>query len=72
MPVYEYKCSRCGAVFEKFVRLFDAEEDKPGCPACDSKETEKMVSNIGPSGDEASGSSSWGSTCGTTPHRTFG
>ncbi len=69
MPVYDYKCSRCGAVFEKFVRAYD-EEDKPHCPICDSPDTQKVVSLVSRAGDDAAGFGDWGYGCGTT--RSFG
>ncbi|MBI4333403.1 MAG: zinc ribbon domain-containing protein [Chloroflexi bacterium] len=62
MPVYEYKCSRCSAVFEKLVRL--SEEDELRCPVCDSAAVEKLVSKVSPLGEEDS--SGWGSSCGTS------
>ncbi|MBR4741278.1 MAG: zinc ribbon domain-containing protein [Desulfovibrio sp.] len=40
MPIYEYGCQKCGHEFEELVM---AEED-PCCPACGSKEVQKMMS----------------------------
>ncbi len=43
MPLYDYKCSRCGTVFERLVRRSDA--DKPQrCPNCGSTETKRVMS----------------------------
>jgi len=69
MPVYEYKCAKCGALFERFVRLFLGE--KPKCPVCGSEETDKVPSTIFAAGSEESGSSSsdFDSSCGV---RSFG
>lgn len=33
MPIYEYKCPKCGKVFEEWVRSADAAPEKQ-CPGC--------------------------------------
>jgi len=43
MPIYEYKCSKCSAVFEALVRG----NEKPVCPECGSKRLKKLVSVFG-------------------------
>jgi putative FmdB family regulatory protein len=45
MPIYEYKCRKCGYKFEELV--FEEREIK--CPKCGSKFLEKLISlpNIG-------------------------
>ena len=43
MPIYEYKCSKCSAVFEALVRG----DEKPACPECGSKRLKKLVSVFG-------------------------
>jgi putative FmdB family regulatory protein len=44
MPIYEYKCQKCGHKFEKLV--FGEEEIK--CPECNSRRIEKLFpSSIG-------------------------
>lgn len=42
MPTYDYKCSDCGRIFEKFHGI----NDTPAvtCPECHSLKTEKQVS----------------------------
>jgi putative FmdB family regulatory protein len=43
MPVYEYKCKKCGERFE--VRLsINSEIDEIPCPRCGTTETEKVYS----------------------------
>ncbi|HBE94925.1 MAG TPA: FmdB family transcriptional regulator, partial [Desulfovibrio sp.] len=40
MPIFEYKCGRCGQEFEELV----FGDDAPACPACGSKKTSKLMS----------------------------
>jgi len=42
MPVYEYKCKKCGYVFEAII-LKQKEEDGLRCPKCEAK-VEKIMS----------------------------
>ncbi len=45
MPVYEYRCSKCGTEFEVMRRM--AEADLPAaCPGCGGK-GEKLISSFG-------------------------
>ncbi|HIE38832.1 MAG TPA: zinc ribbon domain-containing protein [Anaerolineales bacterium] len=46
MPIYEYRCQKCGERFEKFVRSFSAQQTLE-CPRCGSDEVEKAVSLFG-------------------------
>ena len=43
MPIYEYKCQKCSAVFEALVRG----REKPACPDCGSRRLKKLVSAFG-------------------------
>ena len=40
MPIFEYKCKKCGTVFEFLARA----GQKPVCPACKSRRLEKLIS----------------------------
>ncbi len=42
MPIYEYKCSKCGEVFEAFQRISD--EPLTKCKFCNGK-VEKLISH---------------------------
>ena len=42
MPVYDYKCRKCGAEFEKFLRSMAAAASVK-CEKCGSSKVEKMV-----------------------------
>lgn len=41
MPVYEYRCSKCGYRFDKLLRFGEKE---PSCPVCQSSEVKRQVS----------------------------
>ncbi len=43
MPVYEYRCPKCGERFERFVRSISAQAEVV-CPRCGNTEVEKTVS----------------------------
>jgi putative FmdB family regulatory protein len=41
MPIYDFKCKKCGEVFEELCRV----DEKPSCK-CGSLETEKLISSF--------------------------
>lgn len=42
MPIFEYKCKKCGTVFEFLAR----QGQKPSCPSCGGRRLEKLVSTF--------------------------
>ncbi len=42
MPIFEFKCKKCGEVFELLVRA----NEKPACPKCKGKRLEKLISTF--------------------------
>ncbi len=45
MPIYEYRCTKCGRNFEKLRKAQDA--DAPvECPYCQGEETARQVSTF--------------------------
>ena len=42
MPLYEYRCRACENTFELLVRTGDV----PSCPACASRELDKLLSEV--------------------------
>jgi len=64
MPIYEFRCKKCGNVFETLFYSLN-EKRQVVCPACHSKKTEKLMSMFG--GKIGSTSSGAGcSSCSTT------
>ncbi len=43
MPIYEFKCKKCGEEFEQILFASDREE-AVACPVCKSKQTRKLMS----------------------------
>jgi putative FmdB family regulatory protein len=68
MPIYEFKCAKCGREFEELIL---GSKEKPACPACGHKKCDKLLSSFrfgasGRGGDlSASGSGGGGSSCGS-------
>lgn len=46
MPLHDYRCSACGAQFERLVRAGET----PTCPACAGSALERLVSAVAPAG----------------------
>ncbi|MCC7156659.1 MAG: zinc ribbon domain-containing protein [Bryobacterales bacterium] len=49
MPMYEYRCEKCGKTFEKLRRMSDADKDLE-CPDCHSEKVERQVSGFAMTG----------------------
>ena len=45
MPIYEYQCADCGAVFEVMQRISAPAPDK--CPECTGANLKKLISKVG-------------------------
>ena len=43
MPIYEYKCKKCGERFDVY-RLFTANDEKVKCPKCGANRPERQIS----------------------------
>jgi len=44
MPMYEYRCSQCGAAFEKIVSFSQA--DAVPCPQCGHTYVQRRISQV--------------------------
>jgi putative FmdB family regulatory protein len=67
MPVYDYKCRKCGKVFEKFLRTLAA-ADSVQCEKCGSGDVKKLVTCCAISSggkSESSGGSTSSHSCGS-------
>ena len=55
MPLYEFTCRKCGAVFEEILTLAELESGDVNCPECDSSRLERGFSTFstGSSGGQA-------------------
>lgn len=58
MPIYEYKCKKCGHKFSVLQSILARLAVTP-CPECGSKDTERLVSSFG-SGKSSKSCSSGG------------
>ncbi len=56
MPLYEYKCGKCGEVFEQLVSP-GKKDAKVQCPKCNSKTTKRQFSCFAIGSSNAGGSS---------------
>ncbi len=45
VPIYEYRCRKCGEIFEKIQKLNEGEESLT-CPYCGGKKPEKILSSF--------------------------
>ncbi len=61
MPIYEYKCSKCGETFEELITS-NREKNVP-CPKCSSQKTERLMSRVGGISVGASKMPTCASTC---------
>lgn len=67
MPLYEYKCEKCDAVFE----ILQRSNEKVKCPTCGTASLQKLFSTFakggasGPSSHEGSMPASAPGSCGT-------
>jgi len=55
MPIFEYRCLKCGSRFEKLLKSGNVDEIV--CPDCDSTEVEKKLSVFGTGSSAAPGCS---------------
>jgi putative FmdB family regulatory protein len=56
MPFYEYKCTKCGHVFDAMLLLSqrDEEEKRMTCPACGAARPQRLISTFATSSSTSS------------------
>jgi putative FmdB family regulatory protein len=69
MPIYEFKCKKCGAIYECLC-FRTSGEDKGPCPTCGSEDSEKQLSTFS-SGGSGFGLDSGGSSASCSPSGGF-
>lgn len=47
MPMYKFKCKKCGHQFYKSLEMRNLGELKPACPVCKSLDITQIVSPVG-------------------------
>ncbi len=47
MPIYEFRCSSCGATFDVLYRTMrSAQSERPNCPECEGGHVQRLVSQV--------------------------
>jgi putative FmdB family regulatory protein len=46
MPTYEYRCSKCGKVFEIQEHVAEHEKSHPRCPECQSPDVQPVLTDF--------------------------
>ncbi len=46
MPIYEFKCLKCGHIFELLKLKKDSEKASMKCPECNAEEIERVLSVV--------------------------
>ncbi|MDY6838582.1 MAG: zinc ribbon domain-containing protein [Thermodesulfobacteriota bacterium] len=61
MPLYEFRCSKCGAEFEQIV--FCADKEPVTCPTCGASDPERLLSVFSSGRVSGAGATSAASSC---------
>lgn len=48
MPVYEYRCEKCGHLFERTESMAQHEKAHPRCPECRSPRVQRVFGAFSP------------------------
>jgi putative FmdB family regulatory protein len=46
MPIYQYRCEKCGKKFERTETISEHEAVRPACPKCGSKNVSQIPGNV--------------------------
>lgn len=69
MPIFEYRCKKCGITYEKII--FNRDAPQPACPNCGGEDVEKLISAPGRCG-VADGAGSGASAASSKPSASCG
>jgi len=65
MPIYEYRCTACGAEFSRIQRV-GAGSEGVTCPQCESAKVERLLSSFASGSSSGPGAASGGGhACGS-------
>ena len=67
MPIYEYACQTCGEHFDKLIRSINQTTPEIICPACQSKDVQRIISPPAIHTGRAGSESASAETLDTTP-----
>jgi putative FmdB family regulatory protein len=65
MPIHEFRCSQCGAEFEKIV--FSTDKEPVKCPQCGADKAERLMSVCSLSSASTDIGAASTSSCATSP-----
>ena len=65
MPIYEFKCKKCGNIFETLFYSLQ-EKRRVACPVCQSAKTERLMSVFGGKASKAGAAAGSSSSCSAT------
>ena len=46
MPTYQYRCNKCGKLFERSEHVAEHEKSHPQCPKCNSTRVELVLGDF--------------------------
>jgi putative FmdB family regulatory protein len=46
MPTYEYRCQKCGKVFDRQEHIAEHEKSHPSCPKCKSEAIQPVLADF--------------------------
>jgi putative FmdB family regulatory protein len=62
MPIYEFKCKKCGNVFE-YLCIKSSDRENAACPSCGRGKAEVLLSTFSSSGTASKGGGASSSSC---------
>ena len=66
MPLYEYRCKKCGTCFEQLVSLADRDTGIE-CPQCGAKRPDRLLSSFAVGKAKTTSAAAGAGSCATCP-----